>query len=62
MGVARYDVTEGDRTCLLYGGQVPFILRREGRYHLFKGECYVHGLMDGEGMRYPKVWQDFGLR
>ena len=60
--MARYDVTEGDRTCLLHGGQVPFILQREGRYHLFKGECYVHGLMDGEGMRYPKVWQDFALR
>jgi Heterokaryon incompatibility protein (HET) len=62
MGVARYDVTEGDRICILHGGQVPFILRQEGRYHLFKGECYVHGLMDGEGMKYPKVWQDFALR
>jgi Heterokaryon incompatibility protein (HET) len=62
MGVARYDVTEGDRICILHGGQVPFILRQEGTYHLFKGECYVHGLMDGEGMKYPKVWQDFALR
>lgn len=62
MGLARYDVTEGDRICILHGGQVPFILRQEGRYHLFKGECYIHGLMDGEGMRYPKVWQNFALR
>lgn len=62
MGVARYDVNERDIICILHGGQVPFILRQEGRYHLFRGECYVHGLMDGEGMRYPTVWQDFAFR
>jgi len=29
---------------------------------LFEGECYIHGLMDGEGMSYPRVWQDFAFR
>ena len=61
MGVARYDVKKGDRICILHGGQVPFVLRQEGSHYEFKGECYVHGLMDGEGMRYPKIWQDFAL-
>ena len=62
MGLARYDVKEGDNICILHGGGVPFILRPDGEYHLFRGECFVHGLMDGEAMRYPKVWQDFGLK
>lgn len=62
MGLAWYDVTGGDGICILHGRQVPFILRQEGEYHLLKGECYVHSLMDGEGMRYPKVWQDLALR
>ncbi|OCK98437.1 uncharacterized protein K441DRAFT_450918, partial [Cenococcum geophilum 1.58] len=48
IGLARYDVREGDKICILHGGQVPFILRQEGRYHVFKGECYIYGLMNGE--------------
>jgi len=62
MGLARFDVMEGDKICILHGGHVPFVLRQEGSQYLFKGECYVHGLMDGEAMRYPKVWQQFSLR
>jgi hypothetical protein len=50
LGIARYDVVKGDKICILHGGQTPFILRQEGRYNLFKGECYIHGVMDGEGM------------
>ena len=37
---------------ILNGGGVPFLLRPEdkskGAYR-FVGECYVHGLMNGEG-------------
>lgn len=46
---------EGDVVVVLRGGKVPFLLRRvsaigndpEGGWVLV-GECYVHGLMDGE--------------
>jgi hypothetical protein len=61
IGLARYDV-RGDKIYILHGGQVPCILRQEGRYHVFKGECYIHGLVDGEGMRHLRVWQNFALR
>jgi hypothetical protein len=27
---------------------MPFILRPEGIYYTLVGECYVHGIMDGE--------------
>ncbi|KAJ3476544.1 hypothetical protein NLG97_g9097 [Lecanicillium saksenae] len=62
LGLARYDAKVGDKICLLHGGSVPYILRQDDEScHLFKGECYVHGLMDGEGMRFPHVWEDFAL-
>jgi hypothetical protein len=42
----------GDLVYVFNGGGVPFLIRRSatraGAYRLI-GECYVHGLMDGEG-------------
>ena len=42
----------GDVVCILYGCSVPVILRRrsEGFGYTFIGECYVHGMMDGEAI------------
>lgn len=40
----------GDRVCVCYGVDTPFILRpspEDGLYTVV-GESYVHGLMDGE--------------
>ncbi|RDW58773.1 hypothetical protein BP6252_13249 [Coleophoma cylindrospora] len=39
----------GDLICVFYGGEVPFILRKDhdGLFSLH-GEAYVHGVMDGE--------------
>jgi hypothetical protein len=46
----RY-MEEGDLICVLYGGQTPFVLRREawGNYR-FIGDCYIHGIMNGEAL------------
>ncbi len=38
----------GDIICLIYGAQTPFVLRRESNGLQLVGECYVHGIMDGE--------------
>lgn len=40
----------GDVLCILFGGQVPFILRSEGEHYRLVGECYVYELMDGKGL------------
>ncbi len=40
----------GDVVCVLFGGKVPFCLRPMGRSYLLVGECYVHGLMNGEAI------------
>jgi hypothetical protein len=58
MGLAPTAARIGDIICILYGCSVPVILRPffEGEiddgetYFLFVGECYVHGMMDGEAI------------
>lgn len=43
---------EGDLICVFDGGATPYVIRRteEGR-HLLLGDCYIQGLMIGEGMK-----------
>ena len=40
----------GDVVCVLFGGKLPFCLRPLGDRYLLVGECYVHGLMNGEAI------------
>lgn len=44
------DIMEaGDVVVVLYGGRTPFLIRRrEGGTWMLVGECYVHGMMNGE--------------
>ncbi len=43
-------LAEGDIVCVLLGGKTPFCLRHYERDHVLVGECYVHGLMNGEAI------------
>jgi hypothetical protein len=76
IGLGPQDVAVGDRVCILYGCSVPVLLRRcEGDpnvsnaklRHTFVGECYVHGMMDGEalvqnsGFNFKDKEEDFEL-
>ncbi|KAF1815964.1 hypothetical protein P152DRAFT_455687 [Eremomyces bilateralis CBS 781.70] len=50
VGIGAAAMKVGDIVCILFGGKVPYILRptdRTGMYRLV-GECYVHGIMQGE--------------
>ena len=55
MGWAPLRAEKGDKIFVLFGGQVPYVLRPrgcgddDGGYE-FVGEAYLHGLMDGEGL------------
>ncbi|KAL8751690.1 MAG: hypothetical protein Q9184_005989 [Pyrenodesmia sp. 2 TL-2023] len=42
----------GDRVCVFSGGHVPFVLRWDSKRDSYQlvGECYQHGIMDGEVM------------
>ena len=39
----------GDEICVISGGHIPFVVRRQsGDDFQLVGECYVHGIMNGE--------------
>lgn len=50
IGLAPVGTNAGDQLCIFFGGHVPYVLRGQGDHHKFIGECYVHGIMDGEAM------------
>ncbi|KAI0128832.1 heterokaryon incompatibility protein-domain-containing protein [Xylariales sp. AK1849] len=65
MGRGLYSVRAGDIVVLLLGARVPFVLRESktlGEYYLV-GECYLHGVMDGEmaRARTRRQWEWFNL-
>jgi hypothetical protein len=40
----------GDLVCILFGGEVPFVLRPSEGYYRLVGDVYIHGIMEGEAM------------
>ncbi|KAI9172584.1 Heterokaryon incompatibility protein [Paramyrothecium foliicola] len=49
IGLCPANACENDIVVILYGGEVPYLLRPadiDGHF-MFIGECYVHGIMDG---------------
>lgn len=56
IGLAPTLARKGDEVVLLYGGRVPLILRRVRKSEKWNliGDCYVHGIMKGEGFAREK--------
>ncbi|TGO33079.1 hypothetical protein BHYA_0268g00060 [Botrytis hyacinthi] len=48
IGLGHQQVENGDKLCILYGSPVPYILRQHGDYWTVVGQCYAHGIMNGE--------------
>ena len=48
MGIGPPATRFGDDVAILFGGGVPYILRKEENSSMFIGESYIHGLMKGE--------------
>ncbi|RSL71752.1 hypothetical protein CEP53_001376 [Fusarium sp. AF-6] len=62
MGLTGYvpmRAKKGDLVVILYGADVPFVVRKEagGRYSLV-GECYMHGIMYGEALRISEIKEE----
>ena len=51
MGIGPPGMRPGDSICVFLGGNVPWVVRQEGYEYMLVGECYVHGIMDGEIMQ-----------
>jgi hypothetical protein len=50
IGLAPNAAREGDFVCVLLGCSVPVVLRREMDHYIFVGDCYMHGIMNGEAI------------
>lgn len=50
MGLTHRSNQVGDKVYVLFGGDMPFVLRPKNNHFLFRGEAYVHGIMDGEAL------------
>ena len=50
IGLGPAAMATGDVVCILFGGSIPYILRRTGDHYLFAGESYVRELMQGEAL------------
>lgn len=62
-GMVPRRARKGDSICVLFGCNVPVVLRRadgSGLYE-FIGECYLQTIMEGEAMRNGNQAQTFGL-
>jgi len=62
MGRCLKAARPGDYVVLLYGGELPYILREraEGGW-VFVTSCYIHGLMGGEGMAEASPDMEFSI-
>ena len=59
MGVTTYDTEKGDLLVMFEGFAMPFVLRPKGDNFVIIGDCYIHGVMDGELACVPEA--KFGL-
>lgn len=50
LGVGPDITRAGDLVVVFFGGRVPFILRQHEDCYALLGECYMHGIMDGEAI------------
>ncbi|CZR59537.1 uncharacterized protein PAC_09431 [Phialocephala subalpina] len=59
LGIGPASMAVGDAICVLFGGHVLYVLRSvdTGIYECI-GECYVHGLMDGEVFEDEEVGEE----
>jgi Heterokaryon incompatibility protein (HET) len=55
-GLGPANLRKGDLCCVLFGAQVPFILRSVGMKYKLVGESYVHGIMKGEAVVDWMIW------
>lgn len=53
---------EDDIICILFGSRVAHVLRKADDLHWqLIGDCYLHGMMDGEAMKLERIERSFSL-
>jgi len=59
VGLGPKNMQRGDCIASLEGGHVPYILRQVGERFELIGDCYIHGVMQGEWLdqtRSERIW------
>jgi hypothetical protein len=51
MGLAAKVAEPGDEVCVFHGYPLPFLIRKAGEHHRLLGQCYIHGLIEGEAFQ-----------
>jgi hypothetical protein len=59
IGLVPRCAQQGDMICVLFGCSFPVIIRKWNDHHVFIGDSYVHGIMDGQAI---KMFNDGILR
>lgn len=61
IGLGPRSMRPGDLVCVLCGGKVPFILRKDGPGYTLVGEAYVHDIMDGQALWEGSNFEEFRI-
>ncbi|KAI1852878.1 hypothetical protein JX265_012906 [Neoarthrinium moseri] len=61
LGLAPEGAREGDFIIILFGCSVPLVMRSHGNDFEVIGECYVHGIMNGEYLDVEPSITEFSL-
>ncbi|KAF2711674.1 hypothetical protein K504DRAFT_357273, partial [Pleomassaria siparia CBS 279.74] len=48
IGLGSHRLKQGDLVVILFGADMPFLLRNKGTHFTLLGCAYVHGIMYGE--------------
>jgi hypothetical protein len=51
IGISPLDTQAEDNVAIVFGGGVPYIIRKYDDAFLFVGDSYIHGLMNGEAVQ-----------
>jgi Heterokaryon incompatibility protein (HET) len=51
IGLVPRSAQQGDMICVLFGCSFPVIIRRWNDHHVFIGDSYIHGIMDGQAIK-----------
>ena len=60
MGITTYDTQKSDLLVLIEGSKMPFVLRSKSDDFEIIGDCYIHGIMDGELKSIPEESSSLG--
>lgn len=53
IGLIPNDSKPGDIVAVIHGLPTPYIIRRKRENFVLVGECYIHGIMYGEALKFP---------